>query len=115
MSPRPSIVTRQPRGRVRQLHRLLTLLNLAGLPVPRGVDGRPFLGEGVSLAEVNRRDETVGCADRFDEKYDLVRTLRCGRFNYMRSYQPFNFDGLRNDCRYKMLAYAEWRDLGRSE
>jgi hypothetical protein len=40
-----------------------------------------------------------------------VRTLRKGRFSYMRSYQPFNFDGLQNNYRYKMLAYSEWRDL----
>ena len=50
-------------------------------------------------------------ADRFDEKYDLVRTLRKGRFEYIRSYQPFNFDGLQNDYRYKMLAFTEWREL----
>ena len=65
----------------------------------------------MTLAEVNSRDETFGYADRFDEKYDLVRTLRKGNLKYMRSYQPFNFDGLQNDYRYKMLAYEEWRDL----
>ena len=91
-----------------------TLLSLASLDVPDGVDGRPFLGKGVSMAEVNRRDEAFGYADRFDEKYDLVRTLRKGRFKYMRNYQPFNFDGLQNDYRYKMLAYTEWRELYRA-
>ena len=88
-----------------------TLLNLAGLDVPDGVDGRPFLGQGVSLDEVNHRDEAFGYADRFDEKYDLVRTLRKGKYEYVRSYQPFNFDGLQNNYRYHMLAYAEWREL----
>jgi arylsulfatase A-like enzyme len=91
-----------------------TLLNLASIDVPEGVDGRPFLGKNVSMDEVNRRDEAFGYADRFDEKYDLVRTLRKGRFKYMRNYQPFNFDGLQNDYRYKMLAYAEWRELYRA-
>ncbi|MFQ5731475.1 MAG: sulfatase [Planctomycetaceae bacterium] len=90
-----------------------TLLNLAGIPVPDAVDGRPFLGKGVRMADVNKRDETFGYADRFDEKYDLVRTLRKGRFKYMRSYQPFNFDALQNNYRYRMLAYAEWRRLYR--
>jgi len=88
-----------------------TLLHLAGLDVPEQMDGTPFLGKEVSLAELNKRDETLGYADRFDEKYDLVRTLRKGRFKYMRSYQPFNFDGLQNNYRYRMLAYAEWRRL----
>jgi hypothetical protein len=90
-----------------------TLLHLAGVEVPDAVDGRPFLGVGISRAEVDERDEAFGYADRFDEKYDLVRTLRKGNFEYVRSYQPFNFDGLQNNYRYKMLAYTEWRDLFR--
>jgi arylsulfatase A-like enzyme len=88
-----------------------TLLHLAGLEVPPAVDGQPFLGEGISASEVNGRDEAFGYADRFDEKYDLVRTLRKGRYEYVRSYQPFNFDGLQNNYRYQMLAYRQWRDL----
>ena len=88
-----------------------TLLKLAGLDDPGGMDGRPFLGEGVTMAEVNARDEVFGYADRFDEKWDLVRTFRKGRFKYTRNYQPFNFDALQNNYRYKMLAFTEWRDL----
>lgn len=91
-----------------------TLLHLAGVKVPDGVDGRPFLGAGISIADVNKRDETFGYADRFDEKYDLVRTLRKGQFKYMRNYQPFNFDGLQNNYRYRMLAFTEWRELHRT-
>jgi arylsulfatase A-like enzyme len=88
-----------------------TVLNLAGIEIPVGIDGKPFLGRGVDLDELNRRDTAFGYADRFDEKYDLVRTLRKGRFKYMRNYQPFNFDGLYNVYRYKMPAYREWREL----
>jgi arylsulfatase A-like enzyme len=88
-----------------------TVLNLAGVEIPKGIDGRPFLGKGVSLEELNTRDTAFGYADRFDEKYDLVRTIRKGRFKYMRSYQPFNYDGLYNEYRYKMLAYQEWWEL----
>ena len=88
-----------------------TTLNLAGVTVPEQMDGRPFLGKGVSQKEVESRDEAFGYADRFDEKYDLVRTLRKGKFNYIRSYQPFNFDGLQNNYRYRMLAYTEWRKM----
>jgi uncharacterized sulfatase len=88
-----------------------TLLCLADLPVPEHVDGRPFLGPDVTLAEVNARDEAFGYADRFDEKYDLCRSLRKGRFKYIRNYQAFYPDGLQNNYRYKMLAYQEWREL----
>ena len=91
-----------------------TLLNLAGIDVPTQVDGRPFLGANVSAIDVSERDEAFGHADRFDEKFDLVRTLRKGRFEYVRSYQPFNFDSLQNNYRYRMLAYKEWRELYRA-
>jgi len=88
-----------------------TVLNLAGAEIPKGIDGRPFLGKGVTLEELNSRDTAFGYADRFDEKYDLVRTVYKGHFKYVRNYQPFNFDGLHNFYRYKMLAYMEWREL----
>lgn len=88
-----------------------TVLRLAGLETPQAVDGRPFLGSVVDASEVDARNEALGYADRFDEKYDLVRTLRKGRYEYVRSYQPFNFDGLQNNYRYIMLAYRQWRAL----
>ncbi|MGL1886797.1 MAG: sulfatase [Reichenbachiella sp.] len=90
-----------------------TVLNLAGIEVPERIDGEPFLGKGVKLEELNKRDEAFGYADRFDEKYDLVRFLRKGKYSYWRSYQPFNFDGLHNFYRYKQPAFKEWRDLAR--
>ena len=88
-----------------------TVLNLAGVDVPETMDGKPFLGEGVTARDLIRRDEAFGYADRFDEKYDLVRTFRKGKYKYIRNYQPFNFDGLFNDYRYKMLAYREWHAM----
>lgn len=88
-----------------------TVLNLAGVELPEGIDGEAFLGKGVSAADVNARDEAYGYADRFDEKYDMVRTMRKGKLKYMRSYQPFNFDGLYNEYRYKQLGYQEWKKL----
>lgn len=89
-----------------------TLWKLAGVDGPlQLIDGRAFLGKDVIAAEVDARQTAFGYADRFDEKYDLVRTLRDGDFKYVRSYQPFNFDGLHNNYRYQMLAYRNWREL----
>ncbi len=88
-----------------------TMLNLADVSIPDGMDGRPFLGKNVRSEEVNARDQTFGYADRFDEKYDLVRSLRKGKYKYIRNYQPFNFDGLMNNYRYKQLTYQEWDSL----
>lgn len=86
-----------------------TLLSLAGIEVPSEVDGKPFLGAAARPGDDSGR--SFGHADRFDEKYDMVRTLRVGKFHYVRNFQPFNFDGLRNNYRYKMLAYQEWLKL----
>ena len=88
-----------------------TVLNLASVKIPDQMDGVPFAGSGISKEDVEGRDEAFGHADRFDEKYDLVRTLRKGRFEYVRNFQPFNPDGLHNSYRYKMLAFEEWRQL----
>jgi arylsulfatase A-like enzyme len=88
-----------------------TVLALAGVDPPEGIDGRAFLGPDVDVAEVDARDETFGYADRFDEKYDLVRTLRQGNFKYIRNFEPFLPDGLQNNYRYKMLAFEQWRQL----
>ena len=79
--------------------------------VPEKMDGVPFLGKEVTLAELSQRDSAFGYADRFDEKYEMIRTLRIGDWKYMRSFQPYYPDGLQNNYRYKMLAYREWRDL----
>jgi arylsulfatase A-like enzyme len=101
----------KPNGFVQFVDMGATVLNLAGVKVPDDIDGRPFLGTNTNVSEVESRDVSFGYADRFDEKCDLVRTLRKGKYEYVRSYQPFNFDGLHNNYRYIMLAYREWRDL----
>jgi len=91
-----------------------TVLELAGLPVPEQVDGEPFLGAAITKEDLAQRDEVFLYADRFDEKYDLIRSIRKGRFQYMRFYQPHLPDGLNNNYRYKALAYLEWRELYRA-
>ncbi len=91
-----------------------TALALAGVDVPTEMDGKPFLGSQVDRQEVVKRDETYSYADRFDEKYDMVRAVRKGKYKYIRSFQPYNVDGLMNNYRYKQLAYQEWDSLYRA-
>ncbi len=88
-----------------------TLLQLAGVEVPEPMDGQPFLGKDLSRETLESRDEAYGYADRFDEKYEMVRSLRKGKWKYIRSYQPWYPDALHNNYRYKMRAFAEWRSL----
>lgn len=88
-----------------------TVLNLAGVDIPEQIDGKAFLGKTVTEENLNKRNSTFGYADRFDEKYDQVRSIRKGKYKYIRNYQPFNIDGLFNFYRYKMLAFKEWQQL----
>ena len=92
-----------------------TLLNLASISVHKELDGQAFFGKGVSAADLANRDEVFGHADRFDEKFDMVRTYRKGKWKYIRNYQSYYADGLQNNYRYRQLAYDNWRNLYRAE
>ncbi len=88
-----------------------TVLKLAEAEIPENIDGKAFLGKGISKTDLEKRNETYGYADRFDEKYDMVRSVRINNLKYIRNYQPFNFDGLWNNYRYRQMGYREWYDL----
>jgi len=87
-----------------------TVLNLAGIKTPATMDGTPFLGTGVNASLIDKQDEAFGYADRFDERYELVRSFRKGNFKYIRNYENFYPDSLQNNYRYRMLSYREWRE-----
>ena len=91
-----------------------TVLSLAGIAPPQGIDGTAVLGKFSEPLKIKKKNTAFGYADRFDEKYDLVRTLRVGKYKYIRNFQPFNVDGIFNFYRYKMLAFKEWSTLYRS-
>ena len=69
-----------------------TLLNIAGIPIPKGMDGQPFMGKNSTAKNIEARNETFGYADRFDEKLDMARSYRKGKYKYIRNFQPYNFD-----------------------
>jgi len=60
------------------------LLNLLGLPIPEAMQGKPFLGPN---SESPRR-YVYGHRDRVDEVRDLARSVRDGRYLYIRNYMP---------------------------
>lgn len=88
-----------------------TVLKLAGVDVPAHMDGRPFLGDADFMATARQRNEAFGYADRFDEKYEMVRSLRRGDFKYVRNFEGHLPDGLQNNYRYLNAAFREWREL----
>ncbi len=62
-----------------------TLLTLANIDIPEYVDGRAFLGTD---ATENQREYIHAAADRFDERYDMIRAVRDHRFKYLRNFSP---------------------------
>jgi len=61
-----------------------TVLSLAGIPVPVHMQGRAFLGSQEGPA----REHVFSARDRFDESYDMVRSVRGERYRYVRNYHP---------------------------
>ncbi len=61
-----------------------TVLNLAGVAVPEYVQGRAFLGPDLS----EPRKYVYGARDRMDERYDIIRAVRDGRYRYIRNFEP---------------------------
>ncbi len=88
-----------------------TLLHLAGINVPKGMNGTPFMGEDISLEEMNARDEVYGYGDRFDELYAFNRTVRKGNFKYSRNFIPYHPKSLYALYRYKQMAFNEWKEM----
>ncbi len=61
-----------------------TMLSLAGLEIPRHIQGRAFLG---AQAEPPRQ-YVYAARDRYDEAYDMVRAVRDRRYKYIRNCRP---------------------------
>ena len=61
-----------------------TILSLAGVPVPRHMQGRPFWGD----QKAPPREYVFAARDRMDERVDHVRAVRDRRFKYLRNFRP---------------------------
>ncbi|MFI3306219.1 MAG: sulfatase [Rikenellaceae bacterium] len=83
-----------------------TVLKLAGVEQPKGIDGTPFLGKG------HKENKSVVCyGDRFDELYAFSRVLYRGDYRYARNYTPYHPKGIYTFYRYRSLAFQEWASL----
>jgi uncharacterized sulfatase len=61
-----------------------TLLNLAGVAIPKYMQGRAFLGDNLGPP----REYVYAARDRMDEALDIIRGVRDKRFHYIRNYRP---------------------------
>lgn len=62
-----------------------TTLSLAGIPTPKYMDGKAFLGKYESKTE---RKMIFAASDRFDESTDAIRAARDKNFKYIKYFMP---------------------------
>lgn len=60
-----------------------TVLRIAGVNIPKHIEGKPILGSGVQ-----KRDYIIAARDRMDETVDKMRCVRDKRFKYIKNYYP---------------------------
>jgi len=61
-----------------------TLLSLAGVEIPKHLQGRAFLGPQTGPP----REYVYAARDRMDERLDIIRGVRDKRYHYIRNYRP---------------------------
>jgi len=62
-----------------------SVLSVAGVPIPKNMQGQAFLGAQKAKAQ---RKYIYAARDRMDSEYDRVRAVSDGRFKYLRNYMP---------------------------
>ncbi len=78
-----------------------TSLQAAGIPVPSGMEGRPFLGP-----ESKGREFIIAARDRCDETVDRIRCVRTKAFKYIRNFypeRPYTQMNRYKECSYPVL------------
>jgi uncharacterized sulfatase len=84
-----------------------TMLSLAGIDIPKHIQGRAFLGR----QKAPPREYVFGARDRMDEAYDLIRYVRDKRFKYLRNYLWHLTRGQDIDYMNQMPTMQEMRRL----
>ena len=60
-----------------------TSLTLAGIAIPKWMQGKDFLAK-----DYNRQEYIVSARDRCDETVDRIRCVRTDRYKYIRNFYP---------------------------
>ena len=84
-----------------------TVLSLAGIEPPRHFQGGAFLGPHAVAAP----DYQFAFRDRMDERYDMTRAVRDGRYLYVRNYKPHKLYGQHLDYMFKTPTTRVWHSL----
>ncbi len=86
-----------------------TVLSLAGVEVPKHMQGRPFLGK----RKMEPRDYVFAARDRMDETYDIIRAVRDKQYKYIRNFKACRPYAQYIDYMEKMPTMQEMRRLNK--
>ncbi|MEJ7691720.1 sulfatase [Daejeonella sp.] len=81
-----------------------TVLQIAGVNLPKHIEGRPLLGKNVV-----KRKYIIAARDRMDETVDMMRAVRTDKFKYIKNYMPERPYMQVNN--YKETQYPVWNLL----
>jgi N-sulfoglucosamine sulfohydrolase len=84
-----------------------TVLSLAGVPIPKHMQGNAFLGGN----RTKNPEYIYAFRDRMDERYDLMRAVRDHRYKYIRNYMPHLIYGQHLEYLWRMPATRRWETL----
>ncbi len=83
-----------------------TILHLAGVPVPKYMQGSILLGH-----KTDDSDKPVfGFRGRMDETIDLSRTVRKGKYRYIRNYMPHKIYGQYIEYLWRAPSMKSWEN-----
>ncbi len=86
-----------------------TVLSLAGVPIPKTMEGEAFLGP----AAVPPRDYVYLIRDRVDEVFEMSRGVRNKRFKYIRNFMPHRpYMDISEYCEPALMV-RDWRRLAK--
>jgi len=92
-----------------------TMLSLVGLNIPGYMQGRPFLGRPfLDRPAAEPRKYVFSIRDRVDEVYEFSRTVREGRYRYIRNYMPHRPRMQHSDYSERTPTRQEFRRLAAS-
>ncbi len=84
-----------------------TVLSLAGIDIPKHMQGQAFLGAKKPMS----RKYVFAARDRMDERYDVIRAVRDKQFKYIRNFMPHLPYAQRIAYMDLMPTMREWRRL----
>ena len=117
-----------------------TALRLAGVEVPKYMQGRAFLGKATARRQRGKQEERRGSSSidkghaastrmvgdearryvygfrgRMDERFDMQRAVRDARFKYIRNFRPHRIWGQYLDYMFQMPTTRAWHAFAKAK